>query len=286
MKRILITGATGLIGSSLIPLLKDHTVFCLGRHLYTEGKAENIIMDFAEEWDESLLPKQIDAIIHLAQSENFRLFPQKAEDVFDVNVSSTLKLLNYAQKVGAKKFIYASSGGIYGTGNHGFTEENLIHARNDLGFYLSTKLCSEILIENYAPFFDVVMLRFFFAYGAKQKRSMLIPRLVDSVLAQKPIMLQGANGISINPIYVSDAADSIVKSLFLEGNHKINIGGNETLSIREIAEKIGDIVGKKPIYIQNEGIPQNLIGDISKMKQLLHIPSISFEEGIKNLILV
>jgi nucleoside-diphosphate-sugar epimerase len=221
-------------------------------------------------------------VIHLAQPAQFRDFPEQAEQMLQVNTVSTLHLLDYARCAGARTFIYASSGGIYGYGEQEFSEDVKIPPRNDLGFYLSTKLCSEILAENYTPFMNVIVLRFFFVYGVGQRRSMLIPRLVQSVMDGKPIILHGDDGLRLNPIHVSDAVAAIHRVLALDGSHKINIGGPEVLNLRQIGEIIGRAVGKAPCFeVQAVSQPRHLVGDISKMTRLLGRPQLRFETGIR-----
>ncbi|WP_299455616.1 NAD(P)-dependent oxidoreductase [uncultured Microscilla sp.] len=287
MKKHLITGAGGLIGAELIKHLlldQENQVFAISRQQPTtdQDRLTYITLDFSTEWNTSVLPENIDTIIHLAQSPDFRDFPQKSESVFNVNTISTLKLLNYAQQTGVKKFVLASSGGIYGNGNNGFTENTPIITNKNLGFYLGTKLCSEIIADSYAQFFDLVMLRFFFVYGAHQRKDMLIPRLVGFVKNKQPITLQGHDGLKINPIYVSDAVEAIIKSFDLKGNHKINIGGQEILSLREIGHIIGEVTGVSPEFKTDlESSAKNVIGDITKMSDILTPPKISFKDGIK-----
>ena len=285
MKHILITGCNGLIGDALVEQLQDKTLFQLyGISRSVNTKVSTFVLDLSTNWSDDILPKKIDVVIHLAQSEKFRDFPESANEVFQVNTLSTLKLLEYARKAGAKKFIYASSGGVYGNSDIGFNEDSPVSATGDLGFYLSTKFCSEVLVENYNSFFDVEILRFFFVYGERQQRSMLIPRIVDSIKEGRPITLQGSEGVRVNPIYVGDAVKSIIKVMDLKGSHKINIGGSEILSLKNIGDLIGSITGCTPIYKYEDKEPKNLISDIAKMKKLLLEPQTKFGEGIKKII--
>lgn len=287
-KNILITGSGGLIGHELIERLKtDNVIWSVGRQEVFKGEknVKNIKLDLAKGLNINELPGNIDVIYHLAQSEHFREFPEKAMDVFMVNTLSTMKLLDYAQHTGVKKFIYASSGGIYGFGDTGFTEEHEIAAHGDLGFYIGTKLCSEILVENYFKNFDVNIIRFFFVYGPRQRKTMLIPRLISNIAEGKAIQLQGHDGIRINPIYVEDAAEALIKCVDLAGSHKINIGGSEVLSLRQIATIIGEVLGKQPAFeVKEDAEPKNIYGDITRMSRLLTSPKIRFKEGVKKLI--
>jgi nucleoside-diphosphate-sugar epimerase len=192
-----------------------------------------------------------------------------------------MRLLDWARQIGVRTFVFASSGGVYGAGGKEFSEEQEAMPRGDLGFYLSTKLCSEVIAENYTQYMDVIILRFFFVYGPGQRRSMLIPRLVDSVREEKPIVLQGKDGIRINPTYVSDAVDAICAALELAGSQKINVGGPQVLSLREIGNIIGEALRKKPNFeVKHDAEPSHLIGDTTKMSRLLTEPKVSFKEGI------
>jgi UDP-glucose 4-epimerase len=290
MQKIIMTGASGLVGSHLIPLLAKTCEI----HMLSRSKPSTSIrnvryhnIDLSGEVDYSQLPPKVDAIVYLAQSDNYRDFPEKAADVFQVNTSQVLHMLNYARRAGARTFIYASSGGIYGSSETetGVSEDILVPANGKIGFYSSTKLCSEILAENFAPYMNIALLRFFFVYGRGQKRSMLIPRLVDNVLAGNSILLQGQDGIKINPVHASDAAHAIQAALTLEGCNRINVAGPDVLSLREICGLIGINVGVQPVYqIDQTSQPQNLIGDIENMKKYLWKPSRHFEEGMVDLI--
>tara|TARA_B100001564_G_scaffold352891_1_gene361009 strand:- start:47 stop:919 length:873 start_codon:yes stop_codon:yes gene_type:complete len=290
MQKIIITGASGLVGSHLVPLLaKTCEIHVLSRQKLSTS-APNVKyhkIDLSREVDYSQLPAKVDAIVYLAQSDNYRDFPEQAADVFQVNTSQVLHMLNYARQAGARTFIYASTGGIYGLSEpeNGTTEEIAIPANGKLGFYPSTKLCSEILAENFAPYMNIGLLRFFFVYGRGQKRSMLIPRLVDNVRAGNPILLQGQHGIRINPVHALDAANAIRASLTLEGCNKINVAGPEVLSLRQICELISTKVGTEPVYqIDQASQPRNLIGDIKNMKKYLCEPRCHFKEGVIDLI--
>src|SRR5437016_4304610 len=119
MKKCLMTGGTGLIGTNLrAALLPDWQVFAVSRSAGGDVQSQShmipVAADLAGQWDTASFPAQIDAVIHLAQSEHFRDFPEKAVDIFQVNAVSTLRLLDYARQAGARTFVLASSGGVYG----------------------------------------------------------------------------------------------------------------------------------------------------------------------------
>ena len=289
MSKILITGATGLVGSALLPLFEaEDEIHAIARGPVAERLVPNLHvhqLDLSGEFDPSGLPARIDAVIYLAQSENFRDFPRTALDIFDVNVGSLMRLLDYARAAGARSFVYASSGGVYGSGATPIREDVPIAATGSLGFYLSTKLCGEILVENYAPFMSVAMLRLFFAYGRGQKRSMLIPRLIDNIRAGTPIQLQGTDGLHLNPVHAADAAAACRAALDLSGLHRINVAGPEPLSLRELCELIGDKVARRPVFEgQTEAGEANLVADTTAMASLLGPPGRRISDHIDELL--
>jgi nucleoside-diphosphate-sugar epimerase len=285
MKRILIAGASGLVGSHLLPLLGSEVeLHLIGRKfIASEVGVRCHPLDLAGDFSSARLPDRIDVIVYLAQSDHFRDFPERAGDVFAVNVAAPMRLFDYARRAGASQFIFASSGGVYGSGDTVAREDKLLPARGDLGFYLTTKLCSELLAQNFTGLFDVALLRLFFAYGEGQKRQMLIPRLIGNVRSGTPVTLQGEDGIRINPVYAADAAHAVLAALNLKGSHTINVAGPETLSIREICEEIGRQVGRKPKFIIADPAG-DLVADISSMSRILTPPSRRFAECLPGLL--
>src|SRR4051812_17570185 len=114
---ILITGAAGFVGSHLLAQLSgQHKLYAIARKVsaFHHPSTDWIEHDLTLPLDWNKFPKQVDVVFHLAQSRHYREFPEQVADIFDVNVRSTVELLDYARKVGATRFIYASSGGIYG----------------------------------------------------------------------------------------------------------------------------------------------------------------------------
>ena len=286
MKNILLTGSLGLLGRNVSRRLLSKNLCVYGttsNPLFKSTEKMKIYrVDFSSNWSEKILPKKIDIIIHLAQTRNFRNFPNNATEIFKVNIESTARLLDYAKRIGVKKFIYASSGGVYGAAIRPLTESDSIVPTGELGYYLGSKACSEILVQSYSSILQVIILRPFFIYGPEQHRSMLIPRLMDSISSCKLITLQGENGIHINPIHVEDAGAAVVASLTLEKSGIFNLAGPDVLSIREICEGMGHYLNVKPIFERQPGESSDLMADISAMKQKLVIPSHSLMNSFKD----
>jgi nucleoside-diphosphate-sugar epimerase len=290
MKRCLITGATGLVGSALWKAMVQEA---LRYEMYLVCSPQSKIAgplpphvhvieaDLAQLHFTAAFPRQMDIVVHLAQSRHFREFPEKAEDIFAVNTMSTLQLLEYCRRAQVQNVVLASSGGVYGLGDEICRESALLTHRKDQGFYATSKFCAEAIAEHFTSYFNIVTLRPFFIYGPAQQRHMLIPRLIDAVSQGKPVSLQGNEGLQINPIHVLDAVRAVLAALRLSQSEKINIAGAEILSLRRLCEMISAEVGVVPVFDVQEGPSQSLVADIAKMKQLLCVPQISLEEGLK-----
>jgi nucleoside-diphosphate-sugar epimerase len=283
-RTICVTGATGLIGHHLVPALLDS-----GHHVVTVSRTRQVprpgvtgvvadltAADFCER-----LPARVDAVVHLAQSEHFRDFPGRADDIFAVNVASTARLLDWARRAGARQFIHASSGGIYGHGGNGFTEDDAGTSTGPLGYYLSSKRAAELLCQAYEECLAVSILRFFFVYGPGQRADMLIPRLARSVLEGRPIVLQGENGLRCNPIHVSDAVRAIAGALSLTSGARVNVAGIDILSLREIGLILGGCLQRDPVFqVEREAQPRDLVGRIDRLVQLFGPPQVHFADGV------
>lgn len=280
--KILITGGTGFIGRHLVrKLQEEHELFALARGVAApapDSAARPIQHDLTAALDYSRLPPQVDAIVHLAQSEFYKDFPARAGDVYRVNVEATFELLEYARRAGAKHFVLASTGGVYGYGCRPFVETDPVQLA---GFYFTSKHIAELLVRDYQPFFNTVVTRLFFVYGVGQKSHMFIPRLIRNVMRGEAITLDGPEGIRTNPTHIVDAVDGLAATINLSGHHVINIAGPQALSLREIGQTIAAQVGREPSFtVHDEPAPGNLLGDVTKARALLGIPRVRFSDGI------
>ena len=230
-------------------------------------------------------PEQIDYIIHLAQSDSHNDSENNREEIFGVNVYGMLQLLEYGVKAKIKKFLFASSGGVYGLFKGAASEEAMLTVNHTLNFYQNTKLSMEMLAGNYQKYYDIVTFRFFFVYGTGQKDNMLFSRLIANIREKRPVCIGSLNDIRMNPIYKTDAAQCVYKALQnTQGNQIFNIAGKEVAAlgniVRILAQKMGTDV---QVNYEDKG-QRDLIADIRKMQNLLWIPQITLDEGVEKLL--
>jgi nucleoside-diphosphate-sugar epimerase len=286
MSKILITGASGFIGTHLVKRLQGrHEIILLSRRqpdVLPENGVEWLEGDLCEPLDFSNLPGQVDLVIHLAQSRFYRQFPDKAEDIFDVNIQGTFRLLEYARRAKAESFIFASTGGVYGYGPKKFLETDPVNPGN---FYGISKLAGEFLLRTYEPFFRTVIFRFFFVFGPGEKK-MLIPGLLKKVKTGETLTIKGDSGLRVNPIYVGDAIGAFDAALHPSVSGIFNVAGDEVVTIRDLIGLVEEVVGKKAsIKRIKDHETGDLVGDNTRMKKLLNVfPEIPLREGLRKMV--
>ena len=283
--KIVLTGATGFVGGALLPrLATTHGLVSVARQPRPSDIPDSvdwIELDLAKPFDVAALPAQTDAVIHLAQSKRYREFPDGADDVFGVNVASTFALLEYARAAGASKFVFASTGGVYGASDRPLSESDRL---NPLNFYLSSKYSAESFVASYRPLFQTIVFRFFFVYGPGQT-GMMVPSLLQRVVEGQPITIQGDPGIRTNPIYVDDAAAVFEPALALADSDLFNIAGDEAVTIRQLVELMEQASGRNATVQSAPGdLDGDLIGDNTRMKEILGVtPATSLLNGLRSM---
>jgi UDP-glucose 4-epimerase len=268
----------------LLPMLAadGHEVTCVVRNpagLRAPAGAEWVQADLGRPLEPAWLP-EVDAVIHLAQA-NAR-FPDGAGELFGVNTASTLELLEHARRCGAGRFVYASSGSVYGLGERPFREDDSLGGQD---FYATTKVGAEALVRTYREFMATVVLRLVAPYGPGQ-RGRMIPGLVSRVAEGRPVTLNDGGRPRMNPLFVEDVCRSVLGLLELDGHHVLNVGGDEPASVKELAGLIGRLLGKEPMFEPGDvTIPGDLVVDTSRLHELLELrPLVSLEEGLRRTI--
>jgi UDP-glucose 4-epimerase len=265
--RIAVTGVTGFIGSYLAPALADegHEVLALARRPEAVATHEGVTpveCDLEEPLELDL--GRVDAIVHLAQG-NVPL-PEGGRELFRVNTASTVELLEWGRRSGAQRFVYASSGSIFGLGD-GVVDESTVRRSDHL--YAVTKEAAERLVQSFAPAYEsTAILRPFAPYGPAQQ-GRLIPGLIERVRAGRPVTLNEGGRPRMTPMYVGDTVRAFAAAVELDGHHVVNVAGDEVVSIRDLAELIGEALGREPVFEEGPGAAGDLVSANAHMHELL-----------------
>ena len=277
--KILITGASGFIGHHLVKRLSlSQEVFALihGRSVDLPGGSVSIIpSDLAGFLDTGALPEHIDVIIHLAQANT--AFPEAANELFAVNTRAAQRLLDYGRRAGARQFILASSGDVYGRRSGPCRESDAAVPKS---FYAATKYAAELLAQSYSDYLQPCILRLFQPYGPGQ-RNRLVSKLADRMRRGDTVQLHKDDHPRMTPIYLSDLIHVIEGAVDSNYAGVMNVAGDRTVSMRELAVEIGKVVGQTPVFEETGEESGDAIGDNALMKKVFgQWPMVTLEEGL------
>jgi len=281
--KILITGGTGFIGSHLVRKLKqNHDLLILTVNQEDLNKESDnlkyIYQDLTKPWE--VKDEPIDTVIHLAHIGAFS--GSEVSNEVEANQKVAQSLLEYAKNNGAKSFIYASSGAVYGFGPNAFTEDSPLNPANEYG---KAKVMVENLVKNSG--LEYKILRFFFPYGPGTPKHQLFGKLIENIKTGGEITIKNDGEPKTNPTYIDDLVQGIADCLKLEESAILNLCGNEVVSIKDIVDLMAERIGKKASFkfIDEDPKGQNLMASNNLAREKINFnPKIKLEEGIDKLI--
>jgi nucleoside-diphosphate-sugar epimerase len=240
--KIFVTGGLGYKGHVLIPklLAKGHevVVFDLGwfGNYLTPSERLKIIIGDVRDLHESLLDS-IDVIIHLSSIANDPCGDLNPKLTWEVSALATMQLADLARRKNIKRFIYASSGSVYGVKSEDDVTEEL--TLNPLSEYNKTKMVSERVLLSYMSDMAVQIVRPATVCGIspRMRLDVSVNMLTTQALVNGKITVFGGDQTRPN-IHIDDVTDLY---LFLLDNPQftgIYNAGFENLTIFEIADKI------------------------------------------------
>jgi nucleoside-diphosphate-sugar epimerase len=282
--RILITGVNGFIGRHMANFLcSRHEVLGVTRpstSLDGLSAIKLIFADLSVPGFVEKLPSRIDCIIHLAQSTQYRNFPEGTQDMRCVNIDATCELLEWARIAGVQQFIFSSTANVYGKSNKQLTEADVTQPES---FYGASKLAAEHLAKQYQAHFQVDVLRLFTVYGPGQ-RGMLIPNIADRMRQGQSITLADGVGLTLSPIYVGDVAEiayKLMKAQNGNGYRLFNVCGHNVNELSEIVSILEEVLRVKAnIKFIQEGA-HYLAGSNNALKNFIDLgPMTGLKDGL------
>ena len=317
MKSILVTGGAGFIGSNLIDrlLLEGNKVLTIDnfndfydpkikrnnieeiRSNMKENDIDNEMFmlyegDFRDvEFLAAVFDNKIDYIVHLAGMAGVRPSIENPKLYYDVNVTGTLNILEEAKKRNIDKIVFASSSSVYGNNEKvPFSESDMVDS--PISPYAATKKAGELMCHTYSYLYNmsIACLRFFTVYGPRQRPDLAINKFAKLIEAESPIPFFGDGTTSRDYTFIDDIVDGIIKSIKwtdLENSKYdvFNLGGDKTISLKEMVETIEAAIGKKAIINKlpmQLGDVNRTCADIGHSNEILkYKPKVSFETGIQ-----
>jgi UDP-glucuronate 4-epimerase len=311
VRRILITGGAGFIGSHLAERLLDeggHEVIVLdsfddfydpavkrrniagaierarrgARYMVVEGdiRDEELVTQLFEE-------NRLDQVVHIAARAGVRPSIEAPLLYESVNVHGTLVVLEAMRKTGVKEMVFASSSSVYGEAEKTpFSETDPVD--RPISPYAATKRACEIALATWHRLYQIrsVMLRFFTVYGPRQRPDLAIAKFTKLIDEGRPIPVFGDGSARRDFTYVEDIIQGVRAAMDrCTGYDIFNLGESATTSVTELIALIEGALGKRATIDRKPSQPGDVpitFADIAKAKAGLgYRPTTPIAEGIK-----
>lgn len=299
MKKTLITGGAGFIGSHLTDLLlsQGHSVLVVdnlcGGWMKNLKEAEKsplfrfVQADIRNPQSLEGLFDGIDWVFHLAALADIVPSIEKPREYFETNVDGTFNVLEAAKKANIKRFLYSASSSCYGIAQQYPTPETA--PINPQYPYALTKYLGEQLVLHWAQVYKLpaVSLRLFNVFGPRSRTTGVYGAVFGVFLAQKlhgkPFTVVGDGTQTRDFTYVGDVADAFYTAAKSDlTNEYLNVGSSGHYSVNRLVELLG---GSKTYIPKRPGEPDCTFADVTKIHQKLNWKSkTSFEEGVMRIL--
>jgi len=306
MKKILITGAEGFIGSHLterlVKLGYSVKAFTFYNSFNSKGWLDYFNKDIKKEFEIfsgdvrdpgsiKNAAKNCNVIIHLAALIGIPYSYYSPQSYVETNIKGTQNILETARDFNIEKVIHTSTSEVYGTAKFvPITEEHPLQAQSP---YSASKIGADQIASSYYSSYKLplTILRPFNTYGPRQSTRAVIPTIIFQILKGSTSINLG----SLNPkrdfTFIDDTVEAFVKTIKSSRKHGeiINIGSNFEISIKDTVKTISELMGKK-INIKTEkkrlrpktSEVNRLLASNSKAKKLIKWqPKYSGKSGFK-----
>jgi UDP-glucuronate 4-epimerase len=304
-QRILVTGAAGFIGSTLVDLLLSEGREVVGLDVFDPFYAEEAKLKNLEQAgtnpsfrliradirDAARVGKlfaecRFDGVVHLAALAGVRPSLERPAVYADVNVNGTTVMLEQAVRHGTARMVFASSSSVYGERSDGpFRETDPVE--RPISPYAATKRAGELIAHTFhhAHALGVTCARIFTAYGPRQRPDLAIRKFAERMLRDEAIPVFGDGSAVRDFTFVEDLTRGLVSALDTDlGFAILNFGGGRTVSILEMVRTLEQRLG---LRARIEWLPRQT-GDVSRTwadisaarAAIAYAPATPFEEGM------
>tara|TARA_R100001443_G_scaffold40222_1_gene53655 strand:- start:2006 stop:2884 length:879 start_codon:yes stop_codon:yes gene_type:complete len=288
MKKVLVTGGAGFIGSTLVDKLIERNIDVIVVDNLSSGKKENINpkAEFirADISTDRPLFNNVDTVFHLAATPQVQYSIENPTD--NNNINSLINMLNLSKKAGVKRFIFSSSSAVYGNPQYTPIDEN--HPIQTLSPYALHKLVGEQYCKLYSLVYglDTVCLRYFNAYGDRMPNKGAYRSVISVFMEQyknkEPLNIVNDGNQRRDFVHVNDIVNANIICGGTKDNFNgeiYNVGTGKAYTVNEIADMFG---GEKK-YGEKRIEPKDSVAETAKINLDLDWESYGdLEEWVNN----
>jgi UDP-glucose 4-epimerase len=249
MNRVLVTGGAGFIGSHVVDKLIERGITprifdVVASPHHAPGEIDTYLGDLTDL--EALVDAAngCDAVIHLAAIADVNHVAADPGYAELVNSRGTFNVLEAARTAGVQRVVYGSTIWVY-NGYDGLADEDT-NAGLPSHLYTATKLAGEMYCKSYSEQYglDCTIMRFGIPFGPRARAAAVVPAFVKKALAGDPLTIAGDGSQGRRFVYVEDLAEGTVRGLAPHAANRVyNLVGDETVTVKEIASIVRDLVG-------------------------------------------
>ncbi|MDC1053071.1 SDR family NAD(P)-dependent oxidoreductase [Candidatus Pelagibacter sp.] len=268
MKKILITGSEGFIGSHLVEklILQNYNVKCLvlynsfnniGNLSYINEKLINdceiVFGDVRDQEQMNKILKGCDAIINLAALIGIPYSYRAVKSYIDINVIGTYNLLQSSLNNNVEKIIHTSTSEVYGTAQ--FVPITEQHPKNAQSPYAASKISADSLVTSFNKSFGLnsLIIRPFNTFGPRQSNRAIIPTIITQFMTENKLSL-GNLKPKRDFTYVDDTVQAFTDALKINKKYNgkvLNLGTGKSCSVFDLSKSISKLLNKKLIIKKN-----------------------------------
>ncbi|TDI71646.1 MAG: NAD-dependent epimerase/dehydratase family protein [Bacteroidetes bacterium] len=297
MKKIVVTGGAGFIGSHITDALisAGHSVHVVDD--LSGGIRDNINssatfheLDIRSEDVARLFQQEkFEVLVHHAAQMDVRRSVADPRYDSDVNIGGLLNLMEAGRMAGLQKVLFASTGGaIYGEPDYAPQDEN--HTLRPLSPYGIAKFCSEKYLEYYRHAYGIeyVALRYGNVYGPRQNphgEAGVVAIFSERMLSNEPVYINGTGEQTRDYVYVEDVVQANLLAMDHSNSDIFNVGTSVETSVNELFSTIRDAIDPSIVENRREGQPgeqKRSVLSYSKASEILGWkPSIDIVTGLR-----
>lgn len=304
MRKILITGGAGFIGSALADkLVNDPDNYVVVVDNYLTGRPQNLHhfntinakfikcdVNSFRDISQVMIAYSFDYVFHYAAVVGVQRTLKNPVMVLQ-DIDGIKNILELSKNTGVKRVFFSSSSEVYGEPVE-LPQNELTTPLNSRLPYAVVKNVGESFCRSYQQEFglDFTIFRFFNTYGPRQSTDFVMSRFIRASLANKPITIYGDGTQTRTFCFIDDNTDATTNAFYqdLFINDVVNVGNDQEYTIKELAELVLSLTGStssiRYVSALKEGDMRRRMPDITKMRSLLDRDLLPLEEGIQRVI--